>query len=229
MPSRRWQDVATRLRDMDAAEISSRLRQAFDQRADLLRSRAGAKFHEEPSVSAPEAHFFFDAAEVPAILRELRARLPEQAEAIVEQAESICSHRFHLLGYSNLDYGPNIDWHLDAVHHVRSPRKPWFRINYFDPNEVGDAKITWELSRHQHLVTLAKAYRLTSDPRFASELFAQWYSWQEQNPYPVGIHWSSSLEVAFRSLSWLWVSSLIAGCDVVPQNFADDLRRALSV
>ena len=229
MPRRRWQDVATRLRAMDAAEISSRLRQAFDQRADFVRSRAGAKFHEEPSVSAPEAHFFVDSAEVPAIRRELRARLPEQTKVIVGQAESICSHRFRLLGYSNLDYGPNIDWHLDAVHHVRSPRKPSFHINYFDPDEVGDAKITWELSRHQHLVTLAKAYRLTNDPRFASELFTQWYSWQQQNRYPIGIHWSSSLEVAFRSLSWLWVSFLTAGCDVVPQDFPDDLLRALSV
>ncbi|MGD0262908.1 MAG: alginate lyase family protein [Verrucomicrobiota bacterium] len=214
---------------MDAAEISSRLRQAFDKRADLLRSKVGFAFHEEPAVSAPDAHFFFESSEIPAVLRVLRARLPEQVEAIIQEAELICAHQFRLLGYSNLNYGRNINWHLDAVHHVRSPSKPFFRINYFDSEQVGDAKVTWELSRHQHLVVLAKAYRLTDDPRFALECFAQWYSWQEQNIYPIGIHWSSSLEVAFRSLSWLWVSFLLAGCDVVPLAFPQDLLRALSV
>jgi heparinase II/III-like protein len=214
---------------MDSAEIASRLRQEFDKRADLFRSQVGFAFHEEPGVAAANANFFFDSSDIPAVLQNLRTRLPEQAKAIVQEAERICAHQFRLLGYSGVDYGPNIDWHLDAVHQVRSPRKAFFRINYFDPSEVGDAKITWELSRHQHLVVLAKAYRLTNDPRFAQECFAQWYSWQEQNVYPIGIHWSSSLEVAFRSLSWLWVSFLLAGCDVVPPTFQGDLLRALSV
>jgi hypothetical protein len=229
MHSRRWQDVATRLRAMDAAEISSRLRQAFDKRADVLRSYAGFAFHEEPTISAPDTHFLIEPSEIPAVLADLRARLPHDVASIVQQAENICSHQFRLLGYSNLDYGPSIDWHLDAVHQTRSPRKPAFRINYFDPSQVGDAKVTWELSRHQHLVVLAKAYRLTNDPRFARECFAQWYSWQEQNAYPIGINWSSSLEVGFRSLSWLWVSFLLAGCDVVPSEFPRDLLRAFSV
>ena len=214
---------------MDAAEISSRLRQAFGKRADLLRSRAEFAFHEEPTLSAPDGHFFFESSDIPEVLQDLGSRMPEQAEWVVEEAERICAHRFRLLGYSNLDYGPKIDWHLDAVHQVRSPRKPSFRINYFDPAEVGDAKVTWELSRHQHLVVLAKAYRLTNNPRFALECFAQWYSWQEQNVYPLGIHWSSSLEVAFRSLSWLWVSFLFGGCDIVPTAFPRDLFRACSV
>ena len=30
------------------------------------------------------------------------------------------------------------------------------------------------------------------------------------NPYPLGINWGSSLEVAFRSLSWIWVDHLLA-------------------
>lgn len=214
---------------MGAAEISSRLRQEFDKRADLLRFRAGFAFHEPPTLSAPDAHFFFESSQIPPTLQELRARLPERAKAIVEEADLICAHQFQLLGYSNVDYGRDLDWHLDAVHHVRSPKQPFFKINYFDPSQVGDAKVTWELSRHQHLVTLAKAYRLADNRRFALECFAQWYSWQEQNIYPIGIHWSSSLEVAFRTLSWLWVSFLLEGCDVVPRSFPADLLHALSV
>ena len=84
---------------------------------------------------------------------------------------------------------------------------------------MGDSKVIWELSRHQHLVTLAKAYRLTGDSRFAVDLLAQWRNWQADNPYPKGINWASSLEVAFRSLSWLWVYFLLEGTSVVTPEF----------
>ena len=39
---------------------------------------------------------------------------------------------------------------------------------------VGDSKVTWELNRHQHLVTLAKAYRVTGDRSYANETLRQW-------------------------------------------------------
>ena len=87
------------------------------------------------------------------------------------------------------------------MHGLRSPLIPWFKINFLDFPAVGDHKVAWELSRHQHLVTLAKAWLLTGDGTYAREIFAQWYSWQRANPYPLGANWASSLEVAFRSLS----------------------------
>jgi hypothetical protein len=139
------------------------------------------------------------------------------------------AHRFDLLGYENLDYGTSIDWHLDGVHAKRAPRKPWYQIRYLNFAEVGDVKVTWELNRHQHLVTLAKAYLLDKDERFAHEIFTQWYDWQQQNPYPIGINWASSLEVAFRTLSWLWVKHLMAPWPSLPQRFSRDLLEALAL
>src|ERR1035438_10255352 len=40
---------------------------------------------------------------------------------------------------------------------------------------------------------------------------AQWHSWFEANPYPLGINWASTLEVAFRSLSWIWFDQMLTG------------------
>ncbi|MGA7589170.1 MAG: alginate lyase family protein, partial [Candidatus Sulfotelmatobacter sp.] len=54
-----------------------------------------------------------------------------------------------------------------------------------------------------------------------------WYSWQKANPYPLGINWASALEVAFRSLSWLWVRSLLAECPILSDTFHTDLLRSL--
>jgi len=83
----------------------------------------------------------------------LRERLQNQASQIVNQAERICRLRFDLLGYKDLDFGDPIDWHLDAVHGKRAPRKPFYRVRYLDFQEVGDSKVTWELNRHQDLAT----------------------------------------------------------------------------
>src|SRR5260370_3053399 len=159
----------------------------------------------------------------------MRKRFPAETEQTISYAERICQHRFDLLGDEGRDYGQKIDWHLDAIHGKRAPRKPWYQIQYLDYGAVGDSKVTWELNRHQHLPTLAKAYRLTGTKQFAEELFRQWFDWMNDNPYPIGINWRSGLEVAFRGLAWLQMRPLLEGCDVVPPKFSDSLHRALAV
>jgi len=228
--SKPWRDKLMRLARMSWHEIATRSLQGIAKRWDLVLYRLGFHFDHTKLriVPQPSPRFFFATGDLPLLVALIRERLPLEANQIIEEANRIREHRFDLLGYQGVDYGPEIDWHLDAVHGKRSPREPWFKIRYgFE--EIGDPKIIWELNRHQHLVTLAKAYCYTQDERFAAELFRQWYDWQEKNPYPIGINWASSLEVAFRSLSWLWVRHLLAGCPAVPPSFETDLLRALAL
>ena len=226
-PQSRWSRVAA----MDSQELLDRGRQELGKRLDAIRYRLGDKFaigqvKVKPGTSS---RFFFGNDDVPSLARLLRERFPNETEQIVERAERICQHRFDLLGYEDLDYGAEIDWHSDQVHGKRAPRKFWFKISYLDFAEVGDVKVTWELNRHQHFVTLAKAYRLTGDERFAMEIFRQWRHWHAENPYPIGINWASSLEVAFRSLSWIWTYFLLGDCAAAPAAFQIEWLRALSV
>jgi hypothetical protein len=196
---------------MDWEEISTRVGQALHKRGDLLRHRLGmapesVRMRER---TAPDGKFFFARAEAAGRAAIVRQHLPEQVAEIVREADEICQHCFRLLGYENLDYGPVIDWHLDRVHGKRAPLQPWFQIPFLEFAVVGDHKVIWELNRHQHLVTLAKAWQLARDEKYVRELIAQWRSWVKANPYPLGINWSSTLEVAFRSLSWVWVDRLL--------------------
>lgn len=225
-----WMDRWQRLKAMDRAEFADRVRQQIMVRADAVRHRAGFPFGEKLAAGAVEnPNFFFSPESAHALANLLRQRLPEDAKAIVERARRICDHRFDLLGYENLNYGAVIDWHSDLVHKKSAPRKPWFQIHYLDFDEVGDSKVTWELNRHQHFVTLAKAYLLTGEARFAKEVFDQWHHWHAENPYPIGINWASSLEVAFRSLSWIWSYFLLGYSAVVPGEFRSEWLRALSI
>jgi hypothetical protein len=216
---------------MGSPELFDRLRQQLTARADLLRYWSGQDFAGQMRLEKDESQgrFFFQPAEVPSLCAVLKQVFPSQADNVVIQAEKICRHQFDLLGYQNLDWGNEIDWHCDVVHGKRGPRKPWFKVKYLDFDEVGDSKITWELNRHQHFVTLAKAYWLTGDDKFVHEIFGQWTHWQGENPYPIGVNWASSLEVAFRSLSWVWTYFLIRQCPLFTADLRQRWRRALSL
>jgi hypothetical protein len=223
-----WKEISDKLRKMDRREFLDRSRQELSKRADAMVAAVGHDFASriQYAASAQPGKFFFRSDHVENLLQLVRDRLPEQAGKIIERAEKICSHRFDLLGYTDLDYGQPINWHLDAVHQKNAPWKAFHRIKYLDFAEVGDSKVTWELNRHQHLVTLAKAYRLTGNDRFTREILSQWGSWHAQNPYPIGINWVSSLEVGFRSLSWIWMHAFLEGTKFFTADFHAEYLRA---
>ena len=230
MKLRNWREIRDRLSRMDRAELQDRLRQEFAKRQDGLLSRFGYDFRlaSRQSGRSKASNFFFNPDAIDGIVAQLRLRSPAQMEEIVRRADKICDHQFDLLGYKDLDYGNPIDWHLDAVHGKRAPRKIFHKVQYLSFAEVGDSKVTWELNRHQHLVTLAKAFRLTGDRRYVEEISRQWRHWHADNPYPVGINWASSLEVSFRSLSWLWTYHLLQGSPGVP-DFREEWLRSLAL
>jgi len=210
--------------------METRLRQEISKRLDAALYGIGLRPGQNGlSLSSARAGNFFLADDLLDRVKLLHEHLPAQVTQIATEADHICRHRFRLLGYRDVSYGAEIDWHLDAVHGLRAPLIPWFKIDFLDFNLVGDHKITWELNRHQHLVTLAKAWLLTGEKQYADEIFAQWYSWQRANPYPLGANWASSLEVAFRSLSWIWLDHLLGNYAGRPASFPDDLIRALAL
>jgi hypothetical protein len=129
------------------------------------------------------------------------------AEELERLAEDICAHRFPILGYV-VETGPEIRWRRDSVHDVESGLSYFRRIPYLNAALAGDHKIIWELNRHQHLVVLAQAWRLTGRGEFLAEIPRQLESWWDQNPFLRGINWASALEVAYRALSWIWVYHL---------------------
>ena len=219
--------ILARASRMSLAELRTRLAHEWGKRQDWYAYRLGYRRREQVDLIETQAgKFFFDAKDLPGLTESLKCRLPAQADRIFAEAEKICAHKFDLLGYENLDFGSPIDWHFDPVHRKRVPLKPWFSIDFLNFESTGDHKIIWELNRHQHLLVLAKAWLLSGEERFIKEIVSQWYDWQRANPYPLGINWASTLEVAFRSLSWIWLKQLLAVCACLPPQFNHDLVSA---
>lgn len=123
---------------------------------------------------------------------------------VLEKAEKILDGKFDLLGYKNLDFRTPVDWHFEPLQRKHLPLKHWKQFDELDTAETGDKKIVWELNRHQHFFTLGAAFRLTGEERFAAAFARHLEGWMAQNPPGMGINWFSSLEVAFRAISWIW-------------------------
>jgi Heparinase II/III-like protein/Heparinase II/III N-terminus len=174
-------------------EIIFRLRQEAGNLARLARTPRATSAAQPPLAGLPPA------AEVARSL----AGTPYAAE-VERLAERILQHRFPLMG-CEIDTGPGIDWRRDYISGKSTPLDYFRRIPYLDFERAGDHKLIWELNRHQHLVLLAQAWRLTGRTEFYIEIEAQLESWWAANPYGRGINWTSALEVAFRAFSWIWV------------------------
>ena len=167
------------------------------------------------------------------IVEVMNRRFPDERDAIINTAEAALAGKFSLLGHVGLSFGdpPDspIDWRLDPVSGLRAPLRHWSKLHPLDPLGGGDPKVVWELNRHAHFVTLGQAYWLTDDDRFAAAFVDQASAWIDANPVGVGVNWASSLEVAFRSIAWLWALGLcVDSGEITPDFFARLLKSLIA-
>ena len=139
-------------------------------------------------------------------------------ETAVARAEQILRNRLRLFDIESYDYGEEIDWNFEPKARVRAPQVFAQALDYRDYSVVGDCKFVWEPNRHQHLVVLGRAFRLTGDTRYADKVLEQIESWIEQCPFGIGINWRSPLELAIRLINWVWAFELIRPSGVLTRD-----------
>ena len=173
-----------------------------------------------------QAQFFFAFEDKEATAADFRARFGnEAARQIIARAERALEGKFDLLGFSPLDFGVPVNWHLEPVSGKISPLKHWKQFQELSQAETGDKKIVWELNRCQHFFTLGAAYWLTGDEKYAIGFLMDLTGWMEQNPPGQGANWMSSLEIAFRAISWLWALHFFKKSPLLsPEVFRDALK-----
>ena len=152
----------------------------------------------------------------PDLVARIRGQFPGSVSDAVVRAGRLLDGEYDLLGYRGLRFvrrgeaARPPDWRYDPIHRCTPPPTFWSTVPFLDP-ECGDHKIIWELNRHQHWLTLGRAFWLTGDERYRDAVVDELASWLDANPPLIGINWASMLELAFRSLSWIWAVHLFAG------------------
>ena len=188
---------------------------------------SAARLLERRRAAAHTQHFLPSFKHREAIARLMAERFAEDRAAIIDRAERARGGRFDLLGLRDVSFGQPIDWHLEPRSGKRPPLDHWSRIDYLNSEVAGDKKITWELNRCAHFVAFGQAYWMTGDERFGEAFVEQATAWMDANPVGRGINWTSSLELAFRSIAWLWALHLMADSRALDAAFVARLLKCL--
>src|SRR5688572_23847435 len=225
----RTRRILGKLRAMSADEIAYRLRGKAREQIDRIRASVhpqGVPLFKVPHpyltrdyLEAEPARRFFSAGSQQKLRTLAQMEFPDWIGAATAEADRICERKLRLFGHADVQLGAVMDWSSDPVSGQTWPRRFWATYDLVANPEGGDPKVVHEINRHQHLVTLARAYVYTEDERYASVAVAQMDSWIDQNPPGIGINWTSSLEIALRALSWMWALFLL-----LPSRHMDDRR-----
>ncbi len=142
-------------------------------------------------------------------LRESLVSIGVPPERVIAEAEEILGGRIPAFGWTRfeLSYPPN--WLEDPATGGTWPLDYWAGLDFRFKKGLDDPRYVWELNRQHELVTLGRAYVLTSDVRYAEAVWAGIRTWVDQNPPFHGINWTSALEVALRLISWAFAVDLV--------------------
>lgn len=133
--------------------------------------------------------------------------------ALLAAAERILDGRWRVFAMHDAPLGFPPEWNRDPKTGTLAPMILGKAIDYRSEAVVGDIKYLWEPSRHLELVTLALAARSSGEGRYAQAACSLLESWLAQCPYPLGVHWTSSLELAVRLVNWSVAWQLLGGAD----------------
>ena len=205
-------------RDGTAADLAAALRGAGTD--SPLVHRARAALHQgryEEAHAALAVHFSTRSPRFPLVpvrLRELSGQVatafPHAAARAVARADRMLQGRHDVLGYHDIDFGTPPDWHRDPVHGRDAPRVS----GRVFPISIPASAITRSSGRSTVTSTgsaLGRAYWLTRRSALLRRLrrSSSRTGWL-RNPPLDGVNWASMLELAFRSLSWIWALHFFA-------------------
>ncbi len=175
---------------------------------------ADARHREISEQIAASTRFVIVPSRRTTVVERIARAFPRSTRQAVARADRLLFGDYDLLGYRGLrfDRSGRFEWNYDPVHDRHAPAGFWTTVPYLDPS-TGDHKIIWELNRHQHWIALGRAYWLSGESKYRDRCLAELASWLDANPPLVGVNWTSMLELAMRSLSWLWALHFFADPD----------------
>ena len=208
-----------RLKGRSLAELRCRGMQAMSARVERVRIHAGLTSFPDFDRNEPlQARSFIggmvdDSQAGPCSARRTALALAAADGSLASRLRGCATEmkqgRISLMGLGPLSLGNPPDWHRDAQSGRLAPRAHWSRIPYLNSAIVGDHKILWEVNRHQYLLVPAILWNMDGRADDFTLVQDHLASWLDDNPTSMGINWCSSLEVAYRAITWCWLLAML--------------------
>ena len=101
-------------------------------------------------------------------------------------------------------------WPLDPVTGARwPPAASAFHVPYRENGTLGDVRYAWEVGRLQYLQPIAALALIAEDRRLAALVERDVLDFIAANPPGRGVHWSTGLQVALRTISLMVLAALL--------------------
>jgi len=135
------------------------------------------------------------------------------SDDIIELAGQYLDNSIDIFGV-RYEFGQKIEWHQDPKTKKKWPVNFWTRVDIRDGITYGGAKFVWEVNRLYALPILGLAYKTTQKKEYAEKYFSLLTEWQESNPYPYGVNWTSGIELSVRVANAIWGLSFLQGYEI---------------
>ncbi len=148
-------------------------------------------------------------------LSSLQSNLDGDVMAFVNDAYN---NRFDVFGVK-CDFGEKIDWHRDPNTDKCWPIEFWGDVDIRDGVIVGGPKFVWEINRLYCLPVLGLGYRFTGETKYVYKVFDILQDWLQNNLYPMGVNWTSGIELGIRIANLIWALSYLDGYNFSKRDF----------
>jgi hypothetical protein len=138
---------------------------------------------------------------------QLKNRFSAELDTHFATADAALEKRFNAFGIM-VSFQDRIDWHLDPKTRKPWPKKFWGNINIRDKS-LGGVKFVWEINRLYCLFSLGLCFHLTRQEKYGEAIGRLIQSWNDQNPYPMGVNWTSGIEAGVRLTNLVWALSFL--------------------
>jgi hypothetical protein len=127
----------------------------------------------------------------------------EYTESILNEAERILKHEFTIYGNLKVSYVPNcFSWTADPLTGFAWPKSRLDNPAGIRKPYGTDIKTIWEIARFHFLSSLAYAFILTGEEKYARFAAEKVNSWIDENPFLHRPHWFTPMESSIRLINW---------------------------
>lgn len=132
-----------------------------------------------------------------------------ETERLIFECDKYLQNIYNVLGSGDVKLDP-VQWDIDFKTGKRWPAGTFY-LNYRQEvlEDSSDVKVPRELSRCHHLLHCAIAYKVTKNKKYSDYIKYQISSWLVKNPLMYSINWGCAMDVAIRSVNWIWALSFI--------------------
>ncbi len=125
-------------------------------------------------------------------------------------------HQISVFG-KKFDYSSPINWHMDIDSMKTFPLTFSKSINIRD-ERYGSAKFVWEINRMTFLPKICLNYMKTGNREYLALFENIITSWNNDNPYLIGVNWYSNIEINIRLINWFICWEILQAHELIDED-----------